>query len=347
MEIRVCPKETPPAMPHTARWMTILTLLAGAGPAHAEFFYQFGHTGEILPESELPKPTPEQVAAAPKFNPRGATGIDFTITYLDSGTGIGFDDAALGASRKAVFEAVLNYVDGVLRYPGGDLAIRVNASETDGSGSLARGGTSFQSGANGFLPGTSFLRLDTGNDVNGANPEISITVDFGYNWNNTLGPPAIGQFDLFSVLLHEFTHGLGVTSFASSSTGVSVFAPTLAYSRWDAQLFQNVPDAKVWNQGTFVFQASTLVGGLNAVSFRGTNATRIFPGEGSPPVHTPDSFAGGSSIAHWQQNSPIPSGTVMRPFSIAGFTTRSYQPFEVGALVDLGYRVRSEEWVLF
>ncbi|MEZ5917550.1 MAG: hypothetical protein R3C40_08320 [Parvularculaceae bacterium] len=98
--------------------------------------------------------------------------------------------------------------------------------EDQGSTTLAVGGTTlfFDGSQGGFdiYEPTSITELNSGTDRNGPSPDITITVNSSEANAGTfyLGPlvdglstGAPGKFDLFTILVHEIAHGLGLLTF--------------------------------------------------------------------------------------------------------------------------------------
>lgn len=327
-----------------------LASVAFAGPGEPIFFAP--HMGQPIPASQLPKVSDAARAAAPKAVIKAAP--TFNVTYLD-GAGVGFNDPTHGTNRKAVMTAVLTYIASQLDETGGICDVEVTASEFGADGFLAAAGP-FYSTVNGFFPGSAFTHITTGVDpFPGATPDIQVTVDFGYTWNNDTGPVAPGEYDLYSVLLHEITHGLGILSLTKSN-GASQFTDfsppnnTNTFTTYDALLYGISGGTKVWNAGSQAFQLANLTGGDGYIEFRGTNAQSSYPTSVFPRVYTPVSFVSGSSVSHWQFNSPTPSAAVMRHAISANTMNRTYQTFELKALQDLGYTLAvsgTKDWHLY
>jgi len=306
-----------------------IACLAVGAQAEVPTFY-FPHANKVVPGDKL--------ASYGKNLPVSKTlkapgGITWNITYVD-GAGVGFNDATFGAARKATLDAVLVYIDSVLGETG-TCDIEVDASEFGGDGFLAAAGTSFF-GSPTYQGGTALTHITTGTDPNPGGPEISMVVDFGYPWHLGTGPipGSPTQFDLFSVLLHEITHGLGILSLTNDGTGASQIPGV--YTKWDELLYQTSNNTRVWNAGG-TYQASSLTGGNNTIDFRGAAAAAIFGTSPYAPIYTPGPFEGGSSVSHWQLVAPISSDAVMRPAITNNVENRTYEPFEIGALQDLGY----------
>ncbi len=107
-----------------------------------------------------------------------------------------------------------------------NITIRVSFTDLDGT-TLATGGTDFQflnsSGGLDFFEPNPVRELRTGVDPNGSSPDIRITIDssrlasngfyLGAPADGYISTPTPGRTDLFTVLLHEIGHGLGLLSF--------------------------------------------------------------------------------------------------------------------------------------
>jgi hypothetical protein len=277
----------------------------------------------------------------PSQSVKAVQGVTFNLTYRDvvQDTNVGFDDPALGADRRATLQAVLSYISGLLELETGTCDIEVAVSQTDGAGPLASCGP-FQFVAPGFSNGFAYLHIK-GPDPSPVTDDMVLTVDFGYPWNNDTGPVGPTEFDLFSVLLHELTHGLGMLTLISA-TGASELGPQ-CYSVYDSYLHTPVTQGVSWlidpQTFTFVQPLSYLT---SAVQFEGPEARAAFGP--NLRVYTPSPFRPGSSLGHW--NDTITPRPVMAPALSNGTQVRAYQPFELGALADLGYQIGSKPPVL-
>jgi hypothetical protein len=275
---------------------------------------------------------------------RGTRGsVTWSVTYGDVnlGNGLGFDDPIQGSLRRANLLAVLAYVDSVLNPSfGSTIDIELGVSQTDGSGFLAAAGTFF-SLATGFSTGVAATHIQTGTDPAPAIPDIFVVMDFGYPWQADQSlVPSGSQFDLFSVLLHEITHGLGMLSLVSP-TGVSEISGTDpgAYSMVDA--FMEKDDAGDIGTGstTDLFTAGADFVGTpadltsNRVVVTAPTAASILGS--NPRLFAPGIYNPGSSLSHWDTGTYPTS--VMKHAISPGTTVRMYLPFEIGMLFDLGY----------
>ena len=321
--------------------------------------WHFPTTGEIIPNSQMNLPV-----NAPSKATDSVIGRNFTttITYQDviDGSNFGFDDPASGSARRAVMIAVFAYLDSVLGEASNTLTVHFNASiNSPGASTLAAAGTSyFISSFTGYQSGFAFNKIVDGVDNNNpiSDPEVVVTVNFGKSWNDNPGVGTTGgsEFDLFTVLLHEITHGLGVASLANSDGTSSFFGvdfdPGVGFSigeneftTWDNLLYQTAGTVKVWGIAPLTntpatdynLAANGLFQGPDTIEFRGAQTMVDFGS--APPISTEIIFSSGSSVSHWQQTSPIPATTVMRPAIAAGVENRQFNSFEIAAFIDLGY----------
>ncbi len=302
----------------------------GSSPAWGKVYYGISaHRGVVkVIDTDAPGfgAKPRSASADEVF----FNGITWTITYEDEdlGNGIGFDDPDFGAQRKARLEDALEYISLVLNETG-ELDVFVEESETDGSDFLASAGT-FLDETPSFQTGLAFDHIQAGADPAPSFEDIFVVVDFGYPWNEDTGAAVFPDFDLISVLIHEMGHGIGMLSLAKE-TGES-FIPDV-YSTWDevmerGSVSQDLFDL-VGDTPTFLGAASDLVS--DDVVFIGTEASGEF---GSPPlIYAPSPFDEGSSLSHWDESLTA----IMTPFVARGETIRSFAPFEVASLRDLGW----------
>lgn len=272
--------------------------------------------------------------AAPAF----AGMIDFQVAYGDvtAHNGIGFDDAVYGAARRNTFESVFGYFNTVLNHSGA-AEIRVNSSQTDGSGYLAASGPYFWI-TPGYQNGFAYEHITTGVDPYAGFPDITMTFDFGYRWNSELDAPSGSEIDLFSVALHELTHGLGLLSLVGADGKSALASPYNTnpgvFSVYDSFLERGNGTALFGPGGEYLGTPADLTS--NDVWFDGPNA-KAANGGAPVKVYAPSSFAAGSSIAHIVDD---PS-TVMQ-YSIGyGVSRRTYTNVEIGILQDIGYSTSS------
>lgn len=321
-------------------WLGVLFGALGYFPAWAEKVgYRDGDgVWRIVEESDWPAIPREKQHLTETLKSRAGSGITFSVTYLDlvQDTGLGFDDPTLGATRRATVQSVLDYLGNQFDETGA-CQIEFRVSQTDGSGALATGGPYFFTSGP-FEDPFPLKHITTGVDPSASVADLTVTMDFGWPWHNdTSTPVPSGKLDLFSVLLHEITHGLGIVSLTRSD-GSSEFAPSKVFSSFDNWLYSG-SGTKLWNnRGVFQASASNLTGSGGGVVFRGPQATAE---HGTyPPVYTPAAWADGSSISHWINT--LSGSPVMKHAISYGVAIRSYADFEHRALGDLGYTLPTE-----
>jgi hypothetical protein len=259
--------------------------------------------------------------------------ITWNITYQDAGSGFGFDDPTLGATRRNTITAVTNYINTVIDANGVIDLVIDPSNNAPGSGTLASAGSLFFTGPNGFQNGLVFDHATTGVDPAGGVEDGSGVFNFGKNWNSGLGAPASNQFDLFSVALHEFTHALGFASLVSpnGTSEISMGDPGV-YSVFDSHLIRGMTGMSLFGPGgDFVGTMGDLIS--DDVFFDGPNA-RAANGGNPVKVFSPNPFQSGSSLSHIVLNDAV------MQFSIPpGTARREYTPQELGILADLGYNI--------
>ncbi len=272
---------------------------------------------------------------APSFALKSGN-LTWNIFYVDvlESTGVGFDDPVNGPDRRAVAESVLTYINDVLKEnTGAAIDVVFEESQTDGGGYLAAAGTLFIAEP-GFQGGFALEHIVLGEDPSLAYYDIYCTFDFGYDWYTGDATPGFGQFDLYSVLLHEMTHGLGFLSI-SNQNGESVVGDG-AFSFYD-RLIETGNSNDSWDNDTAEFIGSTdwLTGQDGGLVLNGVNAAALFGA--LPPLYAPSPWQGGSSLSHWDTGGKITGGAVMEPSIAPRQVRRTYASVDLGALADLGY----------
>lgn len=322
------------------QWVIIAALLVLAPLATAEDYVFVGGHGQTI-EYEPGDPNSvfkmEDSSKSVSSGPKG-TQIFFNVAYRDVAfaTRSGFDHPIRGASRRAVVDRVLVYIDSVLAESGAvDVLFDVSSNDSRDS-FLANAGT-LVSQTPGFTNGFAFERITTGVDFNPNNEaELFAKVNFSASWYTGTDAPGSNQFDLFSVLLHEMTHGLGMLSFVDQSGGSVV---PQVYSVWDSYIESVSGDLlALINVPRFLGAASELQSGT--LYYTGPSSARA---RGSYPyVFAPSPFMQGSSLSHFSRRSG--ANLVMSPSIGKGEMTRVYQDFELAALADLGYRLATPQF---
>lgn len=117
-----------------------------------------------------------------------------------------------------VLEDALEYWSRYVAFDTGVIDVKVNIVSL-GETTLARASTTFSDVSAGLLQADTILELQTGRDQNGAEADVDIDVnadsinanEFYYGGLDDPPPPS-GQWDLFTILVHEIAHGLGFLS---------------------------------------------------------------------------------------------------------------------------------------
>lgn len=321
-----------------------VTLVAASFTAHAddpEIIYFEPHTGytEIvdLETSDILRDTGEPPHATVGDNTR-AGNLTWNVTYADvtADNDYGFDDPALGATRRATLEAVLAYVNDVLNETtGAAIDIEVQLSQSDGSGFLATAGTLWFTAPNRYDNGIAYQHITTGVDPFIGTRDIGVTVDFGFTWNSDIGIPEFEEYDLFTTLLHEITHGLGFAALSESdgTSGISDSEPGGVFTELTDNLTRISDSFDLWNAAfDFVGVSADLIS--NNVGFNGTNSVAE-NGNTIPKIYAPSPWEPGSSISHW--DTPTFPDEIMSHSIANGVQFLTYGALGIAFLKDIGY----------
>lgn len=175
----------------------------------------------------------------------------FNLIFQDDalGTGYGFDlSTPQGAQLQSCACAVATYIQSVFQIPTGDgtpIEIQFNQSWSTAFGNpapnpflLAVGGglrstPNYVGGVAGYYGGNAFEHYTTGVDPDPNQIDGIITVNFDQNFQNCNQPRQCGLYDLYSVLLHEFTHVLGWASAVQDFPIQSTYNTPNQFSKYD------------------------------------------------------------------------------------------------------------------
>jgi autotransporter-associated beta strand protein len=290
----------------------------------------------------------------------GAAGqVSFNVTYSD-GANVGFNDNTIdsgetltrGQLRRSTINAVTSYMSTV--FDGrGTVDLNWGPSDSTPGGFLASfGPDGFVGFAGSFQNGQAYQTLRTNNAVF-AGPDASGTFDFTYQYNYFGANTTSGsRYDMFTVALHEFTHGMGFINATNQlgeglngqNQGGNQAGTTDIYSTYDMFLQRgNGVGGQQFNTnlassgyGSFVGDATTFTNNNNTTTglfFGGQYAREVFAA--AVPLFAPSTYQPGSSIGH---TSVSPAG-VMNPSIGTGVEIRAYSSLEIAMLMDLGYNV--------
>ncbi|MCB0790467.1 MAG: T9SS type A sorting domain-containing protein [Flavobacteriales bacterium] len=196
-----------------------------------------------------------------------------------------------------------------------------------------------------------------GNELDPGENDFDVFLDATANWYTGLdGMPGAAQYDLVTITLHEFGHGLGFVGLSkkegtmgSLGTLQAVdFAPLVTSFPWpdldtlpsifdrflDQQ--QDGPFALMDNPGIQLGAAMT----SNQVYFNGPLAM-AGNGGAAPRIFAPSAFALGSSCVHLNE-STYPNSNVnelMTPYSSMGHANQWPGPICIAMLQDIGWTI--------
>ena len=176
-------------------------------------------------------------------------------------------------------------------------------------------------------------------NLNGTNPDIVATFnsDFTDWYTGTDGVPKINQIDLYSVVLHEFGHGLGFIGQVGLTSDKSQAA--YGYPGIFDQFMINSAGAALMDTTKFDNPSATLKTQVssNSLFISSPNIVRLNGEKGK--LYAPTSFSDGSSIYHVDQakykvGDP---NALMTPQIARGEVTRDIGPIVLGAFSDFGW----------
>jgi len=261
---------------------------------------------------------------------KSADSPSFTITYKDRliGSGKGFDDPQHGESRRDALKAAFDYFALMIKNTG-SADIEISESSLTNNLQFAISSPIYQVGP-GFKQNNVMRHIFTGIDPDASNPDGTIQFSFHPNYNYSYdfsGDPSGGQYDFYTICLHEICHLLGFTSNIGSG-GVSVVSsvPTL-FTTYDELL--RTADGNPLIVNNVVNPLSNLTS--NSVVFELGNGN-------AAPVYGPSTF-GGSSLSHFDNTRSSGETFLMNPGLSRGQTKRFLSHEEALVFQQLGYTI--------
>lgn len=262
--------------------------------------------------------------------------ITFNVAYLDN-QGQGFNDTTR-PGRKDCLRKVLEYVSTVLAIPQRTLDITVAESINNPSiSTLAQGGSRlFKMPNDNFWYYVSQYRLTVDSNKVTEYAEIFLFVNFGNeyyedpnNWNINNN-----QYDLFSVLLHEITHGLGFICSVSEDGSSCDNRNCNIYTSFERCLYKSGQPLFGGSPLSFLGTPNDLIS--NAVFFFSPIVAERFPAPGLA-IYSKNPFDNTMSLSHWDPERTNIPDAVMNPRLRVGQLRRVYHLIDLCALKSIGY----------
>ena len=303
--------------------------------------------------------------------------------YFETGSGMEDVNNATHNARRAVvcqvFQDLSNFINSPLKIPGNPAKVKIwirNLSSLNDvpSGTLGTASSFYNLAFNtnpnfGGIGDSEVWKTITLGADSYTNTSSPVSVGNSYyhgmmafnfnsiNWNTNLSINApTGSYDLYTVVLHEVAHVLGIASLMNES-GLSVFSSGYNYfSRYDTFLKNNATSKfLITNTGSCslynykfntTLNPSILHPSGNCVTDQTTCSSAIkFVGTNTIPVYTPNCFEEGSSLSHFEDQcvSPYVNNAyfTLSNANGTGVTKRFLKPEERMALCDIGYSVNT------
>ncbi len=278
----------------------------------------------------------------------------FEVQFADE-AGLFSAPGGLGEARCAVVCAVLSDLSQLFDRPAnaGTARIRVEAYADPADDAAAFASSVYQvdgTSSSGLLDGALWQAINASGDPyagwsDAPDHHARIVINFAHAFN--LDPDAVGfgDVDLYSVVLHEMLHALGLASFIGTD-GNSVLAGTAWFTRYDSFLQANsnagLTPLVAQIDGCFELKPSSYDRALLQTPCTKSDARVVFAGASlqNAAVYTPQPWRAGGSLSHFDEDCATDGmGRVLHHEIRPGEMKRLPHADEVAALCDLGYTV--------
>ncbi len=282
---------------------------------------------------------------------------NFTVTYADDGTGLGFDDPApyncavgggttsVGAQRKFIVCEVLKYIESIIDLNGTSPHIHFSTSlaSPNPEGAIAAVTEAYNPNYSTYSQIiqpmilehiTSRIDASTHCPTGVVCPDATIECDFGFPLINLELDPQnaqAGSIDFFEVVLHEVTHALGVYSLIQSD-GTSNLSGNLngPYTSFDAHMRSKTGNLVIKPDASYNTTHQLM---LENTVFYDPDLDLNYD------LYDPANWIPGSSLSHFV------SGVNNFDFFLysatsGGTAARTWTPFEIRVLCLLGYDIK-------
>ena len=177
-------------------------------------------------------------------------------------------------------------------------------------------------------------------NLNGNNPDIVATFNSDFtDWYTGLdGVPKLNQIDLYSVVLHEFGHGLGFIGQINESSSDNTIAG-YGYPGIFDQFIVNAANANLTDTTKFDNPSTTIKSQITSNGlFLSSPSIQRLNGD-KAKLYAPTTYSSGSSVYHVDQ-AKYKVGDInalMTPQIARGEVTRDIGPIVLGAFNDFGW----------
>ncbi len=300
------------------------------------------------------------IPAAAKHSPDQTLGASdcragfFEVQFVDE-AGLFSAPGGIGDARCAVVCAVLSDLSQLFNRPAnaGAARIRVEAyvDPTDNAAAFASAVYRVDgASSSGLLDGALWQAINSSGDTyagwnNTPDHHARIVINFAHAFN--LDPDAVSftDVDLYSVVLHEMLHALGLASFVGAD-GNSVLAGSTWFTRYDSFLQLNsnagLTPLVAPNNGCYELNPAPYDRALLQTPCSQSNTPVVFAGVNlfNAAVYTPQPWRAGGSLSHFDENCADDGLERVLHYEITpGEIKRLPHAGEVAALCDLGYAI--------